>query len=103
MVGVSTPQAGSGLFSPLELNLTVSADKGFQPLKREAASLAPVGSSRPSGTTLQLHLEKEEFSRESSWEISREPESLRALLASMCHARSCNPSDWYPSSKARTA
>src|SRR6266699_3005432 len=53
--------------------------------------------------SLQLHLEREELSLESSWEMSREPEPLRALLASMCHARSCNPSDWYPSSKARTA
>src|SRR5260221_13366819 len=53
--------------------------------------------------TLQLHLEKEELSLESSWESSLEPHPLRAFLASMCHARSCNPSDWYPSSKARTA
>src|SRR6266581_19507 len=51
---------------------------------------------------LQLHLEKEELSLESSWESSLEPPPLRAFLASMCHARSCNPSDWYPSSKART-
>src|SRR6266496_318189 len=52
--------------------------------------------------SLQLHLEKEELSLESSWESSLEPHPLRAFLASMCHARSCNPSDWYPSSKART-
>src|SRR6266487_561037 len=54
------------------------------------------------GGSLQLHLEKEELSLESSWESSLEPHPLRAFLASMCHARSCNPSDWYPSSKART-
>ncbi len=52
---------------------------------------------------LQWHLEREENSLESSGDMSLESAPLRALLASMCHARSCNPSDWHPSSKARTA
>ena len=76
----------------------VSIPAGLQPLFRRKTR--PCYSKE---MTLQLHSEREELSLESSWEISRQLQPLRAFLASMCHARSCNPSDWYPSSKARTA
>src|SRR6266536_2093755 len=76
---------------------------GFNPRRASQAILTVTFSTSSWKISLQLHLEREELSLESSWEMSREPEPLRALLASMCHARSCNPSDWYPSSKARTA
>src|SRR6266516_1901422 len=75
----------------------------FQSQTGSTGHLASVEAPQPkSEYSLQLHLEKEELSLESSWESSLEPHPLRAFLASMCHARSCNPSDWYPSSKART-
>src|SRR6266566_1285825 len=75
----------------------------FQSQTRSRSTCDAGGRMNALALALQWHLEREELSLESSWEISREPEPLRALLASMCHARSCNPSDWYPSSKARTA